>query len=338
LSSTIKDIARLANVSTATVSRVINSPDKVKASKKNIVEKIMQELDFQPNALARGLKMNSTKTVGIMIPDINNLFYPAVVRGTEDTFEKNNYNLFLCNTDKDIEKEKRYINALLEKRVDGIIFMGTRPINSKENEHIKVLCNKIPVVLVNESIVGAQLYCVLTDEIEGAYKAVNYLVKIGHRKIAYVTGESDIYTTYKNKQVGYETALKDSGIEICGDYIVSDTPYAEGGYRAAKKLFALDDVPSAVFAASDQIAMGVIKAAFECKMSVPDDLSVIGYANVPISADIYPELTTVDQFPYETGRIAAELMTNILGGNEPMQKKILLEPQLLIRKSCKNKD
>jgi LacI family transcriptional regulator len=335
LSITIKDIARIANVSTATVSRAINSPEKVGEEKKALIGRIMNELDFQPNALARGLIKKSTKTIGIFIPDINNMFYPAVVRGTEDTFEKNDYNVFLCNTDKDIEKEKKYINALLEKRVDGIIIMGTRPVDGKKNEHIRALCNKIPVLLVNDTIIGSNAYSVLTDEVEGAYRAVSYLIGLGHRKIAYVTGESDLYTTYRNKQKGYEAAMKDNGIEVRECYIVSGLPYPEGGYRGASRLLELDEAPTAIFAASDQIAMGAMKAAYEKGCRIPDDISIVGYANIPISADLYPELTTVDQFPYETGRLAAEVFTDILSGREPRQKKILLEPRLVIRKSCR---
>lgn len=330
----IKDIAKLAKVSTATVSRVLNSPEKVKEETKALIEKIMIELNFQPNALARGLIKKTTRTVGIIIPDINNLFYPAVVRGIEDTLEKNDYNVFLCNTDKDISKEKKYINTLLEKRVDGIIFMGTRPIDSSKNEHIKQLSNDIPVLMVNDFILGAKVYSVMTDEVEGAYKAVNYLIELGHKKIAYVTGESN-YTTYQNKFKGYEMALSDHGIMINQAYIVSDLPYPQGGFRGAMKLFELEELPTAVFAASDQIAMGVIKAAFEKGYKVPEDISVIGYANIPISADIYPELTTVDQFPYETGKLSAEILVKIINGEELRQKKIIMEPRLLIRKSCK---
>ncbi len=332
---TIKDIARMSNVSTATVSRVINSPEKVSRAKKAVIEQIMNELDYQPNALARGLIKRTTKTIGIFIPDINNMFYPAVVRGTEDIFEKNDYNVFLCNTDNNIEKEKKYINALLEKRVDGIIFMGTRPVDGKKNEHIKALSNKLPVLTVNDTITGANVYSVLTDEAGGAYTAVSYLIGLGHRRIAHITGESDLYTTYRNKQKGYEAALRDNGIKADSRLVISGQPYPEGGYGGALKLFELEEVPTAVFAASDQIAVGVMKAAFERGIKIPEDISVVGYANIPISADLYPGLTTVDQFPYETGRLAAEEFTKILSGGKPARKKIMLKPRLEIRKSCK---
>lgn len=330
----IKDIARKANVSIATVSRVLNNPEKVSDEKKLLINSIIYEMNYQPNALARGLIKKATKTIGIIIPDINNLFYPAVVRGIEDVVEMSDYNVFLCNTDKDIGKEKKYINTLLEKRVDGIIFMGTRPVNPEKNEHIIRLNKKVPVLMINDIVRGSEIYSVLTDEVEGAYRAVKYLLELGHKKIAYVTGENN-YTTYQNKQKGYEIALQEYGIEVYPDYIIRDLPYALGGYNAAIKLLDSKNIlPTAIFAASDQLAMGVMKAIHEKGYKIPNDISVVGYANIPISADLFPELTTVDQFPYETGRLSAETLIKVINGEELSQKKYIMEPKLLIRKSC----
>lgn len=333
MSINIKDIARMANVSIATVSRVLNNSEKVSEEKKQLIEKIIYDMNYQPNALARGLIKKATKTIGIIIPDINNLFYPAVVRGIEDALEPSDYNVFLCNTDKNIEKEKKYINTLLEKRVDGIIFMGTRPVSPEENKHIIRLNKKVPVLMINDIILGSGIYSVLTDEVEGAYKAVKYLIELGHKRIAYVTGENN-YTTYRNKQKGYEIALNESGLETDSKYIVHDLPYSQGGYNATLNLLNMNERPTAIFAASDQIAMGVIKAAHEKGYRIPKDLSVVGYSNIPSSADLFPELTTVDQFPYETGKLAAETLTRIISGEEFKQRKYIIEPRLLIRKSC----
>lgn len=330
---TIKDVAKLANVSITTVSRVINNPQAVSEDKRINVEKIIEELNYQPNGLARGLVKKATKTVGVLIPDINNLFYPAVVRGIEDVFQEEGFNTFLCNTDQDIEKEKRYIAALMEKRVDGLIFMGTRPTDPAANEHIKSLCKSIPVVLINETIVGADLYSVLTDEIEGAYKAVSYLIELGHKKIVYIAGDN-IYSTYQSKQKGYESALKDHGYQVLEDYIINGSPYPQGGYQAANKILQWKERPTAIFCGNDQIAMGVMKAVHEMNLKIPEDISVIGFANIPISEDFMPELTTVDQYPYETGKLSAEVILNVMKGNLPVQKKIILEPSLLIRNSC----
>lgn len=331
---TIKDIAKLAHVSTATVSRVINSPDKVSADKKALVDKIIQESNYFPNALARGLIQAKTKSIGVIIPDINNLFYPAVVRGLEDSLESNGYNLFLCNTDKYIEKEIKYINTLLEQRVDGIVFMGTRPIDPHKNAHIKAVSKRIPVIMVNDYIVGSEAYSVLSDEIDGAYNAVKYLIELGHTRIAFFTGESE-YTTYRNKEKGYEMALSENKIPILEEYIYRDGASEEGGARNAKRMLEKGNpMPTAIFAASDQTALGAIKAISEAKFKVPEDFSIIGYANIPISSLLYPELTTINQFPYETGKMAAELLAKIIDGEKPNQRKFLIEPKLIVRQSC----
>lgn len=333
MSITIKDIAKMANVSTASVSRVLNNPEKVKADTRAVIEDIIKKNNFKPNALARGLLKNATNTIGVVIPDINNLFYPAVIRGIEDYFEQMNYNIFLCNTDIKIEKEIKYVNTLLEKRVDGILFLGTRPVDQSKSNHIKALSERIPVLIINDTILGSKVYSVVTDEIEGAYKIVKYLLELGHTRIAHITGDSE-YSTYQNKKEGYLTALGEHHIKLGDDYIIKDVPYPEGGYRAAMKLLDMAGAPTAIFTASDQIAVGVIKAVFEKGYRIPEDISIAGYANIPMSGYLYPELTTVDQFPYETGRIAAETLYKLINGEKLMQKRIILEPQLLIRKSC----
>lgn len=218
--------------------------------------------------------------------------------------------------------------------MDGIIFIGTRPVDPKKNEHIKRLDNKIPVLMINDFLIDTKIYFFLTDEVKDAYEAVDYLIKNGHKKIAYITGEMD-YTTYKNKLKGYELALEQNKIELREDYIIKDVPYADGGYRATMKVFDLESAPTAIFAASDQMAMGVIKATCEKGYRVPEDISIIGYGNVPISADLSPELTTVDQFPYNTGTRGAEMLLKVLDGQQLEENKVIMEPKLLIRKSCK---
>lgn len=331
---TIKDVARLANVSTATVSRAINSPEKVSEDKRQLIERVIQETNYFPNALARGLIQARTGTIGVIIPDINNLFYPAVVRGLEDSLERNGYNLFLCNTDQYIDKEIKYINALLEKRVDGVVLMGTRPIDPKKNLHIKALSRRVPVVMINDYVVGSEAYSVLSDEVDGAYDAVKYLIELGHTRIAYFSGDS-AYTTYINKQKGYEMALSESKIPIREKYIFRDVADEEGGARSASKMLAGEfPKPTAIFAASDQTALGVIKTVFEAHLRVPEDYSIVGYANVPISSRLYPELTTINQFPYETGKMAAELLTRVIAGEKPNQRKFIVEPKLIVRNSC----
>lgn len=333
MTATIKDIARKANVSIATVSRVINNPLQVSDDKRSRVEDAIKELDYKPNAIARGLIKGSINTIGVIIPDINNLFYPAVIRGIEDGMEKQGYSIFLCNTDEDLEKEKKYIDTLFEKNVDGIIFMGTRPNGLKNNEHIVALSEKLPVLMINDDILGSNVYSVITDEVNGAYKAVSYLISLGHKRIAFINGDAD-FTTYKYKLQGYERAMSDNGKEIDRELVINETPYELGGYRGTKRLLSLLNPPTAVFAASDQIAIGAIRAISEAGLKIPGDISVIGYGDVPMASEIYPALTSVNQFPYNTGKLAAETLINICMDNKPEQRKTVMEPELSVRDSC----
>ncbi|MDI3547176.1 MAG: LacI family transcriptional regulator [Halanaerobiales bacterium] len=330
---TIRDIAEKANVSIATVSRVLNNSSQVSKETKDKVEKVIKELNFKPNVFARGLIKKSINTIGVILPDLNNLFYPAVIKGIEDELEKQNYNIFLCNTDESITKEKKYIKTLLEKHVDGIIFLGTRPTGFENNKHIVELSKKLPVLMINDYIIGSNVYSVMTDEVNGAYKAVNYFLSLGHKKIGFINGNVD-FTTYKYKLRGYKKALEDNKIPLNEKYVINETPYEKGGYLGVKKLLSLKDRPTAIFTASDQIAIGAMNAIFESGYS-SDDFSVIGYGDIPILNELYSGLTTVNQFPYYTGQLAAETIIKVINQEELKQRKIILEPELSIRKSCK---
>lgn len=332
---TIKDIARKAGVSIATVSRYLNNPKIVSQEKQILLAEIIAESDFQPNELARGLITNSSNTLGIILPDINNIFYPAVLRGIEDKLEESGYNAFVCNTDYNMEKEKNYINALLSKKVAGIIFIGTRPTGIQNNQHLIELNEKLPIVMINDYIIGHDIHCVMTDEVEGAYKAVSYLIGLGHKKIAFLNSYEE-QTTYQYKQMGYERALADYSIPLRPAYSVKDSTYESGGYNGMCKLLKLDDMPTAILTAHDMMAIGVIRAAYERGYKIPDDFSLIGYSNSPISAEVYPRITTVDQFPYKTGAMAADKIINLIKRVPESQNKITLKTELLIRDTCRS--
>lgn len=329
---TINDIARKANVSITTVSRFMNDPQKVKPSTREKIKALIEESHYSPNALARGLVKNETHTIGVIIPDINNLFYPSVVRGIEDAIEKENYNIFLCNTDKKIEKELFYFAGLTDKRVDGIIVLGTRSVKPSDNDHIRTYSQKIPIVMINDFIMGSDVYAVLTDEVEGAYKAAKYLLELGHKNILHLSGE-ETYSTYVNKKLGYSLALDEYKYDL--ETIHRSESFYED-IENLKQLFKNIDIPTAILGASDQIALVAMNALLSLGYRIPQDVSVVGYANVPITSITYPALTTVNQFPYLTGQKAAQTMIGLIGGKRPEQKKFILQPELVIRDSCAN--
>jgi len=332
---TINDVAKKAKVSVATVSRVIHDSMLIPENTKKKVRKVIRELNYKPYAKARKLIKNNLKAVALLIPDIKNIFYPIVIRGVEDRLEKNDYNLFICNTDEDIEKEKKYLDTLLYKGVDGVIFLGTRPTKLKQ-QYLTNLSEKMPVLMINDYILGSKIFSVMTGEIEGAYQAINYLTGLGHKKIAFINGDVD-YTTYRYKYVGYEWALESNGIEVNPNYHIKMSPYEEGGYLGVKKILEMkkEDRPTAIFTAWDQMAIGAYKAIYENGYKIPDDFSIVGFSGIPISKELYPELTTVDQSPYDTGNLAGKLLLDLISGKKMDQRRIVLEPSLILRDSCK---
>ena len=332
---TINDVARKAKVSVATVSRVINDSILISEKTKTNVKKAIRDLDYMPYARARKLIKKNLRAAALLLPDLKNIFYPIVIRGVEDELEKNGYSLFICNTDEDIEKEKKYLDTLIDKGVDGMIFLGTRPTKLKQ-QYIINLSEKMPVLMINDYMIGSNVYSVMTDETEGAFQAVNYLIKLGHRKIAFINGDVD-YTTYLYKLRGYERALKTNSIEFDEKYHIKQTPYEEGGYLGTKKILQMkEEGPTAIFTASDQIAVGVYKAIYEAGLKIPGDFSVVGFSGIPLSKELFPELTTVDQFAYNTGSKAGRTLMKLISGKKLEQKRIILEPKLIIRDSCKD--
>ena len=330
---TINDIAKRTNLSIATVSRALNNSAKVSAKTRQRIEDTIKEMSLQPNSASWGILRRRLKTVGLVLPDITNAFYPPVIRGIEDELFRNDYNVFLCNTDESIDQEMQYIQTLLEKGVDAIIFLGTRPTHNR-NDHLVRLSESIPVLMINDSLIGSNVYSVMSDEVEGAYKAVKYLLELGHTRIAFVNGNVE-YTTYRYKQLGFEQALRDHCVPILGDYVVKEDPHETGGYKGARKLITGSHPPTAIFCASDQIAVGAIKAIYEQHRSIPGDFSVIGFSDSPIAEHLFPGLTTISQSPYKTGQISAQTIIKVIRKEKLDQRKIILDTQLVIRQSCR---
>ena len=334
---TTRDIARNAHVSIATVSRVLNNSLSISKSTRETVEKAIKELHYSPPVCAKAYAPKRVKTIALLVPDIKNLYYPAVIRGFENVLAKNDFNTIICYTDENPENEEIITEALTKKGIDGLAFLGSRQ-EGKTYKYIDEIRKKIPVILINDFILGSKIYSIMADEADGAYKAIDYLVSLGHSKIAFFRNSFNL-TTFSYKFTGYKKALSDNGIAINDKYIFRDAPFEEGGYNSAKALLRLKDRPTAIFAADDQTAIGAVKALMENKIAIPGDISIIGFANIPISAHIYPGLTTVNQFPFKTGELAAQVFLRINNRESMPQKRFLIEPQLEIRNSCtKNQD
>ncbi|SDG75122.1 transcriptional regulator, LacI family [Thermoanaerobacter thermohydrosulfuricus] len=329
---TIKDIAKLANVSITTVSRVINNKTEgVSEETRNRILQLVKELGYQPNAIARGLVTKKTKTVGLIIPDISNPFFPDIARGVEDSAHIYGYNVFLCNTDDNLEKESEYINALKEKYVDGIIFTSS---SIPKHEHITDLIKSgIPVVIMDRRIDSEDIYGVFLDNYEGGYIATKYLIDLGHKRIGCITGPLYISNAIERLE-GYKRALVDNEIEVDNRLIFEGDYKINSGIIGAEKL--LEHEVTAIFASNDLMAYGAYKAIRSYGYKIPDDISVVGFDDIQLSQILEPQLTTIRQPAYDMGLTAARMLIKLIEGKKMNKKIANFRPQLIIRQSTKD--
>lgn len=331
---TINDIARLSGVSIATVSRVLNNFPHINPATKERVLKVIREKNYRPDQLARSLSTGKTNNVGFVLIDISNPFYSPIIRAIEERVEKENYNLFLCNTEHSSEKESKYINALVENRISGLIISPLQ----RRWDYLKLLkSRKIPFVLLCTSS-HDKCDCVDVDNVRGAYNAVSHLIKLGHKKIAYISRGLLHRHPASQRFRGYKNALKDNGIQL-NEKLVVNTITDQGkigeGYQTTLRLFSLGEKPTAIFAFNDLIAIGCMDALKEMGIRVPEDIAVIGFDDIEIAPFLEVPLTTVRIPQYEIGNTAAKILFEKINGNGTMQcQRICFEPELIIRKSC----
>lgn len=331
---TISDIARMANVSKATVSRVINNkPEGVGKETRDKVLRIVEEAGFHPSMVARGLVTKKTKSIGLIITDIANSFYPLLVRGAEDYANKLGYSLFLCNSDNNPEKEREYIKAFIEKSVDGVILSSSM---NETSYHYSILKSKnIPLVVLDRCVEGKQYDAsVFFNNVKGAYIAVNYLIDKGHKDIAFISGTKSLVIS-KNRLKGYRMALEEKNIKVREDIIVEGNYQYESGYKRVVELIDQGKTFTAIFAGNDSMAIGAIKALKSRNIEVPDQVEIIGFDNVDISSHFDPELSTIGQPAYEMGFKGAMQLIKLIEGKQIDKKDIILEPELVLRGTTK---
>ncbi|MCR2804227.1 LacI family DNA-binding transcriptional regulator [Paenibacillus soyae] len=337
---TIYDIAKEANVSVATVSRVLNNTAPVKDSTRSKIMRLIDEYQFQPNALARGLSKKETGTIGVILPDVTNPFFPEVFSGIERMARDMGYTFFLCDTIGDYERESQYLNILREKQVDGIIFLGGRINLSKCKpelvDEVVETANRIPLVLVNGDLPGTSLYRVITNESKGAEIATQYLIDSGHRDIAFIAG-NDNMTTTAQKVRAFKRIMKRNGLHVSGERVLYGDFSMASGERLMNRILSNEDRPTAVFCVNDFTAVGALKAAMKAGIGVPDDISIIGFDDIPLASAIYPELTTVKQQMDILGATAVQVLHKLIM-KENVKKLTVIEPELVVRESTLSRD
>src|SRR5665647_1561091 len=330
LTVTIYDVAREAGVSMATVSRVVNNNPNVKPQTRKKVFEAIERLGYRPNAVARGLASKKTTTVGVVIPDISNAIFAEVARGIEDIANMYRYNIILCNADKKKEKEISVINTLLEKQVDGLLFMG----GTVTNVHLVAFrSSSVPIVLCATTDDNNSIPAVDIDHEEAAFDAVNLLIQEGHRNIGMISGTlQDPANGYARFQ-GYKRALKEANIPINDEHIRVGNYRYESGVEAMKYFIDLTDKPTAIFAATDEMAIGAIHAIQDANLKVPEDISVISVDNSRMASMVRPLLTTVAQPMYDIGAVSMRLLTKLMNKENVEITKIVLPHEIIIRKS-----
>jgi LacI family transcriptional regulator len=333
--ATLKDIARLAHVSHTTVSRALNNKSRIRNTTKEKVLAIARDLNYRPDFVARSLVMRKTKTLGLVITTIVNPFYIELAQGIETTAIESGYNIILCSTHSDLSTEKRYIDMLRSRGVDGIIFTSAH----MKDPNIRELAEEdFPMVLVNrrtyQPIVKERVDYVGINNILGGFLAVEHLIRLGHRRIGVIGGSSESSVGFERLEGGRK-ALAAYGLALKEDYVLEGNFLKESGLLGAERYLRMAEPPTAIFATNDYMALGAYQAIREGGWRVPEDLALIGFNDIEFTAMKGIELTTIGQKKFEMGtRAVKSLIRRIEGEKGRPPEEIILEPELIVRRTC----
>lgn len=313
MATSIKDVAREAGVSIATVSRVLNDIDVVNEETKKKVQEAIKKLGYRPNIVARSLKTQRTKTLGIIVPDISSQVYPEIVRGAEDVANIYKYNVMLCNSDCDGEKEKEYLKVLSEKMVDGVLYMSSS-LEDDTLELIKEL--NLKTILVETNNKDNELPSVTIDNVAGGYEATKHLLEKGRKNIAFIGISKNDKNAWGMRYEGYEKALKEAGMSVNPELCYFNNLKIKSGKKGMEQILAKGLKIDGVVCASDEIAIGAINILRENNLSVPKDVSVIGFNGIEMARNFYPSITTIQQPMYDMGSVAMRMLIKLLNKQE----------------------
>lgn len=329
-SVTIIDVARAANVSVSTVSRVINNKDDVSAATYRRVNEVITELGYAQSLAARSMRSHRTDVIGMLLPDIDDPFSVEVMRGVNQAIIEESYDL-LIYTNGEIRKnnsanwERKYVSLLNSNVTDGVIIVT--PMADQ-------FASASPVVSIDPNRNSPSGPAVLSTNFHGAQAATEYLIELGHCRIGYIGGRKDLLSAVR-RQGGYEEALKGAGIPLVPELMLPGDYTADMGFEQATKLLSLDEPPTAIFAANDQSAFGVLRAAEALGVHVPEELSVVGYDNIPEAG--YRGLTTVDQHIKQMGYVGTQMLFTLMRGDELEIRTYKVDSELIIRGSCQSR-
>ncbi len=337
---TIKEVSKRAGVSVSTVSRVVNGTKYVSPAIEKRVREAIDELDYQPSAFARGLRVQKSQSIGVLIPALNDIFFNQFAFAVEKALYRKGYYPFFCNVENDSEKESRYIDILLQQQIDAVMIVPSIPPRSSADNVQKLMERNIPIVTVERSIPDMQTSQVVIDNFGGGYLGASYLLELGHQHIGVIASSSDldeqVFAPGHQRIKGIQAVFIESGLD---ELIVlqweDNLSGIELGYQGMKNLIQQSPHITAIFALTDQIAVGVYHAAHDLSLSIPDDISVLGYDNIPLASHVVPQLSTVAQPIQQLGEQATELLLQHINQPNMNPKTIMLETTLIERASVR---
>lgn len=335
--TTIYDIAKKLDITAATVSRALNNNPKISEATRKLVLETASSMNYEQNKLALALKSGKSKNVGVIVPRIDSNFFASIIRGIEDELSLYGYHVIICQTHELNEKEAETIDALLNAQVDGILMSVSR--SSKDSSHYeRILKKKVPLIFFDRRRIMEGVSSVTINDFAGGYAATKHLIEQGCKRIAHFSGEQSI-EIFKERFLGYKQALLDNGMALNQDYIIQTKSNLEEGEKAMGALLKMKNPPDALFSSSDFSALGAIAAIKSAGLKIPEEFRVVGFSNEPFTKFMELSISSVDQSPLEMGTMAAKVFLEQTNSGEQftMDKKIVLEPKLHIRKSSLKK-
>ena len=318
---TLRDVARAAGVSHMTVSRVFSGSAAVRPRTRARVEQIAQELGYTPNGLARELVSRSSRVVGLLASDVTNPYIGELVQAIHRVADAESFVVTTCVTDYEVDRELRSLDVLMQRRVAGLIV--TPPNRPVSDDRICALAERgLPVVAAGRQLEHPRVSCIISDTREATYRATNHLIDLGHRRIAYITGSPRVGLG-RGKLDGYRSALADHGIAADPGLVVESSQSVRDGYLAMQVLLSRGPRPTAVLGVTDAVAIGAMGAIQSTGLRIPDDLSIIGFDDIPYAASVHPALTTVHQPIEELGRLAARMLFGMIRGQAEPSRAVL---------------
>jgi LacI family transcriptional regulator len=308
---TMKDVARLARVSTSTVSAVLNKNVPVSEDRKKRVERAMAALHYQPDEIARSLKKGRTRAIGVLVPDITNAFYPEVVRGVEEAALEHGYAVFLCDSQEDATRENDHLLALFSRRVDGVLLACCSNSNSYET----LLRLRLPCIFVDRLPPAQGEGSVCTDNIQAGYEAARHLLDLGHRQIAMIVGLMSL-SPHRDRLEGFRKAMQEANLPIRHEYLILGGVQVENGFDATRQLLRLETRPSAVMVSNNKLLLGFMQAIDEEKIKIPGQMSVLGFDDHGWNKYLSPSITSIAQPTFEMGRQAFGLLLNLINRDD----------------------